>query len=160
MSTIPVWRITDKKYEDTAFSGEGARLWGGRFNSPGIPAVYASGSLSLALLEILVQTNDRSYLDKMILFRVDIPQKLIYTPSRNELPDQWNRIPAGKISQAFGDSWIASRTSPVLCVPSVVVPQEYNFVMNPQHELFGQIHISESQPLPLDPRFFELPHPG
>lgn len=155
MSTIRVWRVSNKRYADSAFTGEGARLWGGRFNSPGTPAVYASGSLSLALLEILVQTSDRSYLDKMILFRVDIPQQLIHTPSRNELPNQWNRIPAGKISQVFGDSWIVSRTSPVLRVPSVVVPQEFNYVINPQHDLFDKINISEPRSLPLDSRFYK-----
>lgn len=156
MRKIQVWRITDHKYANSAFSGEGARLWGGRFNSPGTPAVYTSGSLSLAVLEILVQINERSHLQNKVLFRADIPEKLIQTLSRNQLPDQWNHIPAAKSSQVYGDQWIASKKSPVLRVPSVVVPQEYNFVLNPLHQAFGKIDISDVQPIPLDPRFFEL----
>lgn len=154
MSTIEVWRITDKKYADSAFSGEGARLWGGRFNSPGTAAVYTSGSLSLALLEILVQTNDRSYLEKKIIFMAEIPERLIQKPSINKLPDQWNRIPVSKTSQLYGDEWISKKYFPVLRVPSVVVPQEFNYVINPLHDLFEQISISNSQSLPLDSRFF------
>lgn len=154
MDVVQVWRITDKKYTDSAFSGEGARLWGGRFNSPGIPAVYASDSLSLALLEILVQTNDRSNLRKKVLFRADIPGSLIEFPSKNDLPENWNHIPASKTSQAYGDNWINQQDSPVLKVPSVVVPQEFNYVINPLHPNFNKIDISDALPFPLDPRFF------
>jgi len=154
MDVVEVWRITDKKYADSAFSGEGARLWGGRFNSPGIPAVYASGSLSLALLEILVQTNDRSNLRKKVLFRADILESLIETSSQNDLPENWNHIPASKTSQAYGDSLIKQERSPVLRIPSVVVPQEFNYMINPLHPNFSEIDISNVLQLPLDPRFF------
>lgn len=157
MRSIQVWRITNKKYAESAFTGEGARLWGGRYNSIGTPAVYTSGSLSLALIEILIQTNDRSELKSKILYQANIPEKLIQTPSLKELPDQWNQIPVSKASQFYGDRWINEMIHPVLQVPSVVVPQEYNFVINPQHELFRHIEISEVMPLPLDSRFFEVP---
>jgi len=155
MISIEVWRITDKKYSDTAFSGEGARLWGGRFNSPGTFAVYASGSLSLALLEIIVQTNDRSNLKKKVLLRANIPQNLIDEPSINMLPGGWNQIPAAKNSQAYGDEWLREGKNPVLKIPSVVVPLEYNYVINPAHKLFGTIDIVKAVPLPVDPRFFK-----
>lgn len=157
MRSIQVWRITNKKYAGSAFTGEGARLWGGRFNSVGTPTVYTSGTLSLALLEILVQTLDRSDLKKNVLFRAEIPENFIKIPSLNQLPDQWNQIPVSKDSQFYGDQWIKEMIHPVLQVPSVVVPQEYNFVINPKHKLFRQIEISEVMPLPLDSRFFELP---
>lgn len=154
MSIVQAWRITDQKYADSAFSGEGARLWGGRFNSPGIPAVYASGSLSLALLEILVQSNDRSNLRNKVLFRADIQENLIEFPPQNDLPEKWKYIPASKTSQTYGDSWINQQNSPVLKIPSVVVPQEFNYVINPFHPKFNEIDISDALPLPLDPRFF------
>src|SRR6056297_1029767 len=154
MKSIEVWRITDKKYSDTAFSGEGARLWGGRFNSPGTFAVYTSGSLSLALLEIIVQTNDRSNLKKKVLHRASIPQNLIDNPSINKLPGGWDRIPATNISQYYGDEWLRKGTNPVLKIPSVVVPLEYNYVINPAHKLFSSIDITRAEPLPVDPRFF------
>lgn len=155
MGAVQVWRISDKNYSDSAFSGEGAKLWGGRFNSPGIPAVYTSGSLSLALLEILVQTNDRSSLKKKILFRADIPAELINTLSLDQLSEKWNTLPVLKDSQLYGDRWINERLLPVLRVPSVVVPQEFNYVINPMHDLFRMIEITKAQPLPVDPRFYE-----
>lgn len=129
---------------------------GGRFNSPETPAVYTSGSISLSLLEILVQTNDRSYLENMILFYADIPRHLIQKPPTDQLPEQWNHIPVSKASQLYGDEWITKKwTFPALRIPSVVVPQEFNYLINPQHELFGQINISDCQSLPLDSRFYE-----
>lgn len=155
MSTRRVWRITNKRYADSAFSGEGARLWGGRFNSPKTPAVYTSSSISLALLEILVQTNDRSNLEKMILFHADIPINLIQIPSPDQLPEQWDHIPVSKASQLYGDEWISNKKLPALRIPSVVVPLEFNYVINPQHELINQINISDSQSLPLDSRFYK-----
>ena len=154
MNTVQVWRITDRKYADTAFSGEGARVWGGRFNSPGIPAIYVSDTLSLALIEIIVQTNDRSNLKKKVLIRANIPENLIKVPSKSALPDGWNRIPASKDSQTYGDEWFRNGTNPVLKIPSVVVPIEYNYVINPAHKLFSTIEIAQAEPLSVDPRFF------
>lgn len=155
MKPIRVWRITHRKYADTAFSGEGARLFGGRFNSEGQPAVYTSGSLSLALLEIFVQTNDRAFFNKAVLLHADIPARFIHSPSTNLLPDRWDEIPYARASQLYGDRWLAQQKFTVLKVPSVVVPQEYNFVINPLHQDFDKIKISNALPLPLDPRFFE-----
>lgn len=156
MGYLEVWRVTDKQFKNSAFSGEGARLWGGRFNSPGKKAVYTSGSLSLALLEILVQTNDRTNLKKKVLLKASIPEEIIFYPQVTDLPEQWNRIPVSKDSQRYGDNWIREEEYAVLKVPSVVVPVEFNYVINPKHPLFNQISISESQPIPLDPRFLNV----
>lgn len=152
---VQVWRITDKKHSDSAFTGKGAKLWGGRFNSPGIPAVYASGSLSLALLETLVQTNSRLNLKKKVLIRATIPGDLIYAPSKDSLPGRWNHIPAAKASQDYGNDCLKDTMFPVLKIPSVVIPIEYNYVINPIHHLFHRIDIGDMESIPLDPRFFE-----
>lgn len=160
MELIRVWRITHRKYADTAFSGEGARVLGGRFNSKGHPAVYTSGSLSLALLEILVQTNDRAFFNKTVLLHADIPADCIFSPSNNMLPDRWNEIPYTWHSQLFGDRWLTHQKFAVLKIPSVVVPQEYNFVINPLHQDFDKTEISTALPLPLDPRLFDKYRPG
>jgi RES domain-containing protein len=154
MASITVWRITDPQYVQTAFSGEGARIWGGRFNSPGTAAVYTSGSLSLALLENLVQTSDRSLLRKKRLIKATIPEHLVHYPSINDLPDSWDAIPAENASRNYGDNWIKQGKSPVLKVPSVVVPVEFNYVLNPDHPEFNDIQIDPDQSLPMDPRFF------
>lgn len=156
MEYLEVWRITDKKFKKSAFSGEGARLWGGRFNSPGKKAVYTSGALSLALLETLVQSNDRSNLKKKVLVRASIPEEFIRITTGSDLPEKWDRIPLSKASQSYGDSWIEDQKDVVLKVPSVVVSVEFNYVINPEHPYFDRISISEPEPLPLDPRFFDI----
>lgn len=154
MRILEVWRITDKVYKNSAFSGEGAKLWGGRFNSPGNKAVYTSGSLSLALLETLIQSNDRSNLEKKTLIRATIPEKIIQFQSEKDLPGKWNRIPVSRASQSYGNNWIEKKKHAVLKVPSVVVPIEFNYVINPDHPDFDLISIGEPESLPLDPRFF------
>lgn len=156
MEYLEVWRITDKKFKNSAFSGEEAWLWGGRFNSPGKKAVYTSGSLSLALLETLVQSNDRSNLKKKVLVRASIPEEFIQIPTESDLPEKWDWIPLSKASQSYGDSWIENVKDAVLKIPSVVVPVEFNYVINPEHPDFDRISISAPVPLPLDPRFFDI----
>lgn len=154
MDIIPVWRICHQRHRDSAFTGEGARLFGARFNSEGIDAVYTSGSLSLSLLEVLVQTNDRSYLQYCVIFRADIPASIIDVAEKEDLPDGWDKIPHGHASQQFGDRWIRSGTSPVLRIPSVVVPVEYNYVLNPNHSDFEHIQVTQYKDAVIDPRLF------
>lgn len=156
MEYVEVWRISDKKFKKSAFSGEGARLWGGRFNSLGNKAVYTSGSLSLALLETLVQSNDRSNLKNKVVVRASIPEKFIHMPPEIELPEKWAWTPVSKASQRYGDDWITKKEHAVLKIPSVVVPIEFNYVINPKHPDFDHISLSEPEPLPLDSRFFYI----
>jgi RES domain-containing protein len=155
MDYLEVWRITDKKFKNSAFSGEGARLWGGRFNSPGKKAVYTSGSLSLALLETLVQSNDRSNLEEKVLIRATITEEIIYMPPKSELPDKWAWTPVSKASQRYGDDWITKNKHAVLKVPSVVVPIEFNYVINPNHPHFNRITITNPELISIDPRLWE-----
>lgn len=148
-----VWRITHKKYRDTAFSGEGARLYGGRFNSEGRKAVYTSGHLSLALLELFVQMDNRHHLNHYVKISADIPFELIYEPELKEFPDGWGQIPYGKISQSYGDEWIKDENFAAIRVPSVVVPVEYNFIINPGHPDYQKIKLSKPSEVKFDPRF-------
>jgi len=152
MDGTRVWRITHKKYAKDAFSGEGARIYGGRFNSAGHPAVYTSGSLSLSLLESLVQTNDKSWFSSCVFFYADIPDSLIKEVLVSQLPDGWDALPCEAASQRFGDQWIVDQESAVLKVPSVVLPSEWNYVLNPQHPDFDKIEFSAEDDLPVDER--------
>jgi len=154
---VRVWRITHRQYAESAFSGEGARLYGGRFNSEGIRAVYTSGSLSLSLLELLVQIDDRAYLENCVQFYADIPEGLIYKPAVKELPAGWDDVPYGKSAQKFGDQWIKDGKYAVLRIPSVVVPIEFNYALNPAHRNFDKIEISRSDKVILDPRIKNSP---
>ena len=152
MGRVRVWRITHKRYAKDAFSGEGARIYGGRFNSAGFAAVYTSGSLSLALLESLVQTNDREFFSSCVYFYADIPESIIQEYKTKMLPDGWDAIPCEPVSQRFGDQWVLGQESAVLKVPSVVLPLEWNYVLNPQHPDFSKIDFSAEVDLPMDDR--------
>lgn len=154
MEKIRIWRICRREYKETAFTGEGAKLFGGRFNSEGIATVYTSGSLSLSLLEMLVQSNDRSYLRRCEVFSVEIPKSLVDTPDETNLPDGWNRIPYGSASQHFGNKWLLSNKNLALRIPSVVVAIEFNYVLNPNHPDFNHIQITEREQEEIDKRLF------
>lgn len=157
MENRRVWRITHRDYTGEAFSGEGARIFGGRFNSEGQPVVYTSGSLSLALLELWVQTNDREYFSSCVCLYADVPDHLILELPASCLPRGWDKVPYSSASQTIGDEWLSGKEFPVLKIPSVVVPVERNYILNPRHPDFGQIRYSQPEALPFDERLFSGP---
>ncbi len=150
--TVKAWRITRKPYQNSAFSGEGARLYGGRFNSEGFRAVYTSASLSLSLLELLVQIDDPEFINDCVQFYAEIDERLIFKPRINDLPSGWDKIPYGKAAQEFGDKWLKDEQYAVIRIPSVVVPVEFNYVINPGHPEFRSIDISPAEDVMFDPR--------
>jgi RES domain-containing protein len=149
---VTVWRIVDPRYADRAYSGDGAEKFGGRFNGRGRKLVYASGSLSLALLELLVQAGRRERLAGHRCIPAGLPRDHIEVVTASDLPAGWDGRPYGRASQDFGDAWIASGRSLALQVPSVVNPFESNVLVNPLHPDFGELRIGRAVPLPLDPR--------
>jgi RES domain-containing protein len=149
---MKAWRITQQKRTRAAFSGEGARLYGGRWNSPGVPVVYVAQSQSLAVLEVLVHLDAPALLKKYVLLAVDFNASLVIDLDRSSLPKNWRSDPIPESVQAVGDQWVASGDSPVLRVPSVLVPEESNFLLNPRHPDFGGIRISRPQAFRFDPR--------
>jgi RES domain-containing protein len=146
------WRIVKEKHAKTAFSGEGARIFEGRWNSGGVRMVYCSEHLSLAALEILVHTQPVTIRDKFRVFRVSWDEKMMTTIDLKKLPKGWNAQPPGLISKKIGDEWVRSGSSVVLGVPSVVVPSERTFLLNPKHRDFGKIKIKDTGSFYLDPR--------
>ncbi len=155
MGQITVWRIVDPRYAADAFSGAGAEQTGGRFNSPGRRIVYAAGSISLALLEMLVQANKRSRLSGHLCIPAAFDEGFIETAEKEDLPVDWDFRPYGYVSQVYGDDWIQGLRSLVLRVPSIVVPQEYNYLINPLHPDFGAVKIGAAFEAPFDPRLIE-----
>ena len=146
------WRIVKEKHAKTAFSGEGARIFEGRWNSGGVRMVYCSEHLSLAALEILVHTQSVTIRDKFRVFRVAWDEKMMTTIDLKKLPKGWNAQPPSLISKKIGDEWIHSDRSAVLAVPSVIVPLEKTFLLNPKHRDFGKIKIKDSGSFALDQR--------
>lgn len=146
-----VWRITTERFAQTAFSGEGARLYGGRWNPKGWELVYTAESQSLALLELMVQDDPLRAHYVLIPARLpdDLPQMHIES---DQLPDDWRTIGARDVLQSMGLAWLESAQTAVLSVPSAVVPAERNFLINPHHRDFARIVIGEPQSLRTDTR--------
>ena len=152
MAELTLWRLTHERYADSAFSGEGARQHGGRFNSPGTPVVYASESLALALLETLTGLERYHQLRSYVFFRVRMPEELVTELSEEGLPEEWDRHPPSSQSQRLGDRWASREESVALRVPSVVVPYSHNYLLNPSHPSFEEIAIGSGESLPVDRR--------
>jgi RES domain-containing protein len=149
---MKAWRITKQKHARTAFSGEGARQYGGRWNSPGVPMVYVAESQSLAVLEMLVHLDAPALLEKYVFLEVEFDASLVTDLDRPSLPKNWQSDPVPEAIQAIGDRGVLSGDSAVLRVPSVLVPGESNFLLNPRHADFGKISISRPQVFSFDPR--------
>ncbi|MGB6222707.1 RES family NAD+ phosphorylase [Haloferula sp.] len=139
----------------TALSGEGARLYGGRWNPPGWRCVYAAESRALAMLELLVHLTGRSRALKFRLLTLEIDQAAVL--EAKHLADGWNTHPAGRASQIIGQNWLQDSKSPVLRVPSVLIPEESNFLLNPLAPGFDMIRVIEERELSLDLRLAESP---
>jgi RES domain-containing protein len=146
------WRITKAKFATEAFTGEGARLYGGRWNSVGIPLVYTSERVSLAALELLIHLQSRVPLPAYVVIPATFDQTLVESIDPAALPADWRNNPAPIALADLGDSWAASRRSAVLRVPSAVVPSEGNFLLNPEHPDFTSIRIGSATPFEFDAR--------
>ena len=155
--TVTVWRIaTDTRtYEADDLSGAGARRTGGRWNAEGDAVVYASDSQALACLETIVQLNAGGLPFSRYLVAIRIPQH-IWAAARTEtpasLPVGWDADPAGRASLTLGTAWLHARTSALLRVPSVIVPDEFNILLNPAHPDAGAIRAKKCRKWLYDPR--------
>lgn len=149
---LRAWRIVKRRHASRAFDGEGARLYGGRWNSPGVPVVYVAESRALAALEILAGLQSRTTLDLYVLIEVHFEDVLVENLEPASIPDGWRTSPPRHETQAIGDRWVREARSAVLRVPSVLIPAEFNFVLNPAHPEFGTIEILDTTPFKLDPR--------
>ena len=147
-----VWRLVKTRLAASAFDGEGARRYGGRWNSPGLSVAYASETISLAMLEVMVHLRTGEILPSYSRISAEIPDGLVRAISPGSLPPNWKVYPAPAETAAIGDAWVRTGSTPVLMVPSVVVETEHNFLLNPAHPDFGRITIGAPQPFPFDVR--------
>ena len=151
--SLRVWRLCKEEYAATAFDGEGARRVGGRWNSRGNAVAYTSENLSLAALELLVHLDVVQTPPNFVAIPADIPDDLaVETLEPDDLPDDWRRIPGHPELKRLGDTWLHAEASAVMRVPSVVVPSEANYLINPNHGDFDDIDIGEVRPFAFDER--------
>lgn len=148
---IAVWRLASGRYPP--LTGEGARLVGGRWNSPGRPLVYASESLALCLAECLVHLPARLPLD-YLAFQLAIPDDSLGSIGADLLSDDWE-LDIG-VTRAIGDAWLIQAKTVALAVPSAILPASTNFLINPAHPRFGEVQVLEQQPFRFDPRLRPL----
>jgi RES domain-containing protein len=146
------WRIVAAEHAEGAFSGEGARLYGGRWNSPGVAVVYTAQSASLAALEMLVRLHAERRMPNYVLFACAFDDSLVEPIAKSDLPPGWRADPAPPRLQQLGEQWVLSGRSAILRVPSAVIETEFNYLLNPVHPDFGGIEIAEPVPFALDLR--------
>ena len=150
---IQAFRLCKTRYLASAFTGEGARLTGGRWNSPGLAVVYTSSSLSLATLEVLVHLEDPETFARLFSWvPLEIPEDDIEKLDETKLARGWCADEINATSRSIGDAWIRSMRTPAFAVPAVVTPGEWNFLLNPAHPRFSEIRVGEAKPFRPDPR--------
>ena len=148
---LTVWRLLTARFAQSAFSGEGARLYGGRWNRKGVAMVYTAGSQSLAMLEMLVQ--DEPLRARYVMVPAMLPKNLkIERVTPDQLPSGWRDFGARVQLQAIGTDWARRRSSAVLGVPSVVIPTETNYLLNPMHPAFARIEFGKAMEFVTDLR--------
>lgn len=149
-----IFRITKTEYIDD-FSGEGARLYGGRWNLVGDPVLYFSQNLSLSLLEIIVHVEFARLPVGYSYVEAEISEKCVKPiQSLDFIKPKWSSEGASKQLQMLGSSWLKRRESLALRVPSAVLQLEHNILVNPAHMDFGDLKIIKKGTLDFDPRLF------
>jgi RES domain-containing protein len=131
-------------------------LYGGRWNSPGRAAVYASTTLSLAALEYLVHIDPADAPGDLHALTIEVPDTIATdTIDASHLRVGWERSVDSAECRAFGDGWLDRGSSAALLVPSAAIPSETNVLLNPRHPDFAQVRLEADKPFSFDPRLFE-----
>ena len=152
-----LWRIAKHtpEYRADDLSGGGAKLTGGRWNSKGHALIYASTTIALATLETLAHLGDSIAIRNAFLIRIDVPvsvwnKREYITPG--DLEPTWVAEPPGSTTIYFGDGWISSLSAALLMVPSVIVPEECNVLINPAHADARKIKATVMRQFVYDPQ--------
>jgi RES domain-containing protein len=136
-----VYRLSNAMYA-TDLTGEGARLYGGRWNHVGTPCLYTSESRALAVLEFSVNMNIAKILRFLNMVEIEIPDD-IEVIDISVLPGNWRDAPAPASAKDFGTELLHAATHPVIKIPSAVIPEEFNYLVNSRHPLIGSCKIRE-----------------
>ena len=150
------WRLVKTRHAGAAFDGEGARLYGGRWNQPGTAVVYLGGSAALCALETFVHLARSDRALSFVLSEVRIPDGVaIERLEKDRLPPNWREEPAPPATMAIGTRWSAQKRSAILEVPSAIVPMESNYLLDPAHPDAARIVVSPPKPFSFDPRMWK-----
>jgi len=148
------WRICRRRYAADAANGEGARLYGGRWQSRGVRVVYASTSLALAAVETFVNLEPNLTPSDLVAIEGEIPEAIeVATLDPKTLPARWQETRDESL-RAFGNEWIRAGRNVALLVPSAAIPGEWNVLLNPAHVDFSKLKFRDPEPFQFDVRMF------
>jgi RES domain-containing protein len=154
-----IWRLCREIYATDAFSGEGARRFGGRWNSRGAPMVHSSTSLALAAIELFVHLEPIQAPSDLVFISATLPEgEPVRTIHSADLPPDWftgDALTGPHSTRELGDRWIGAASSLALMVPSVSIRPEWNVLINPLHPRIRELKIDTPQPFVFDARMFE-----
>jgi RES domain-containing protein len=146
-----LWHIAQRKHALDKLCA-GTALYGGRWNPAGVPALYGGTSIAIACLEKLVHVG-ASTPPPLLLVAIDLPDDtVVYDPGVAALPVGWDAMPTSATAQAFGGAWLAKCAELAMKVPSAIVPEEANVVLNPRHPGYAQVVLSIVRPFAFDAR--------
>lgn len=152
-----VFRLCKARYADD-LSGAGAEKLGGRWNGKGQAALYTSYSRALCVAELAVHLPLGIMPDDFVMISIEIPDNApIYEPMDDELPGDWKSIPHAHAGQELGNTLLKSNQYLGIKMPSVVVPGEYNLILNPQHPSFTAVKIKKKEDFKFDKRLLKIP---
>lgn len=154
--TVSLWRIAVEApaYGANDMRGIGAQLTGGRWNTESVPMVYSAASIALAVLETFGHLRAAGLPFNRFLVRIDVPEEVWRAREILVPPGGWDAIPSGSASRSAGDAWCAGHRSALLSVPSVIVPEESNILVNPRHPDARRLAATTVRRWAWDPRFF------
>ena len=147
-----IYRLTTSEFAND-LSGDGAKIYGGRWNPAGFAALYISEFISLSILEILVRADKFTSPDTYTLLNIQIPENSVANIELKKLKDGWQSHI--EYTRSIGEEFLKTNQTLVLKVPSAIVPQEHNFLINPQHKDFKKIKIISTELLELDKRLLQ-----
>jgi RES domain-containing protein len=154
---ITAWRLVNRRRVGDAFTGDGARRYGGRWNRRGTPVVYLADSLALAALEYFVHLGREAARLRFVYFRVAIPDDALEVLRPDDLPTNWRAEPPPRETMDLGSAWTRRARAAVLRVPSALVPVEFNYVLNPLHPDSRRVRHARPEPFHFDPRMWKKP---
>ncbi len=153
---ITAFRVVKEKHASNAFTGEGSRRFGGRWNHKGVAVVYLSDTLSLAALEQFIHLGREGLHIPFVYFSIEIPDHVSVTDIEiDSLPKDWRREPPPKSTKDLGTQWVKSKSSALLRVPAVILPIGFNYIANINHMEIKDIKIGDPEPFTFDSRMWK-----
>ena len=140
-----VYRIGKTKHAGE-LAGEGARLNGGRWNHKLVPCIYTSESRALALLEYSANVGIEDIPRALSITSIEIPDKGIFKPAVSDFPGDWSVSPSPASTKDFGSAFLKNTTYPVIRFPSIIIPEEFNYILNPLYndkKIFRIVNIQD-----------------